>query len=115
MAGRLEASGIEARVMSIPTIKPLDAEAICRAAAETGVIVTIEEHSITGGLGSAVAEVLAESGASVRFRRFGVPDELRHAVGSQAHLRSLCGDLEGLVRSLLQPAPHRAIPLPKGR
>ncbi len=114
VAGRLEASGIEAQVMSIPTIKPLDAEAICRAATETGVIVTVEEHSITGGLGSAVAEVLAESGINVKFRRFGVPDEVRHAVGSQTHLRSLCGDLGALVRSLVQPARHRAIPMPKG-
>jgi transketolase len=107
VARRLEASGIEARVLSIHTIKPLDAEAVRRAADETGALVTVEEHSITGGLGSAVAEVLAEYGSGVRFRRFGVPDELRHAVGSQAHLRRLCGDLEELVCSLLQPINNR--------
>jgi hypothetical protein len=45
----------------------------------------------------------------VRFRRFGVPDELRHTVGSQTYLRGLCGDLEDLVLSLLRPPiQHRA-------
>ena len=93
MARRLEAEGIDARALSMHTLKPLDSEAVIRAARETGVIVTIEEHRVTGGLGSAVAEVLAESGINVKFRRFGVPDEVRHAVGSQTHLRSfvLCG------------------------
>jgi transketolase len=104
VAARLEASGIEARVLSMHTIKPLDADAVRCAAEETGVVVTVEEHSITGGLGSAVAEVVAEAGGNVRFRRFGVPDELRHAVGSQAHLRQVCGDLEEVVVSLLRPA-----------
>jgi transketolase len=56
----LAAAGIEARVLNMPTIKPLDAQAIIKAAQETGAIVTCEEHSIYGGLGSAVAEVLME-------------------------------------------------------
>jgi transketolase len=72
-----------------------------RAADETGVVVSVEEHSITGGLGSAVAEVLAESGGAVRFRRFGVPDALHHTIGSQTYLRQVCGSLEEVVRSLL--------------
>jgi transketolase len=110
VAKHLEASGIDARVLSMHTIKPLDAEAVRRAADETGVLVTVEEHSITGGLGSAVAEVLAEHGSGVRFRRFGVPDELRHAVGSQAHLRQLCGDLEEVVCSLLEQVAGRRAP-----
>jgi transketolase len=104
VARRLEASGVEARVLSMHTLKPLDADAVRRAADETGVLITVEEHSITGGLGSAVAEVLAEHGAAVKFRRFGAPDELRHTVGSQAHLRRLCGDLEELACSLLRTA-----------
>jgi len=56
------------------TIKPLDEEAILRAADETGKIITMEEHNIIGGLGSAVGETIAEAGLSVKFRRLGIPD-----------------------------------------
>ena len=56
----LEKEGISARVVNIHTIKPLDKELICKCAKETGVIVTAEEHSVIGGLGSAVAEAVTE-------------------------------------------------------
>ncbi|MDE6034923.1 MAG: transketolase family protein [Ruminococcus sp.] len=56
----LEAEGISARVVNIHTIKPLDKELICQCARDTGVMVTAEEHSIIGGLGSAVAEAVTE-------------------------------------------------------
>jgi len=58
--GRLEKEGINARVIEIHTIKPLDKKILIKAAKETGAIVTIEEHSILGGLGSAVAELLTK-------------------------------------------------------
>jgi transketolase len=57
------------------TISPIDADEIIAAAAQTAAVMTVEEHNVTGGLGSAVAETLLESGAAVRFRRAGVPDE----------------------------------------
>ncbi len=69
----LKADGVSARVLNIHTIKPLDRGAIERAARETGRIVTAEEHSIIGGLGGAVAEVIAELGVG-RLRRVGVRD-----------------------------------------
>ena len=72
-ADELKASGISARVIDIHTIKPIDKEIIIKAARETGAIVTAEEHSIIGGLGGAVAEVLAED-APCRLRRVGVAD-----------------------------------------
>ncbi len=59
-AETLAAEGISARVINMHTIKPLDKDIICKAAKETGVIVTAEEHSVIGGLGSAVAEVITE-------------------------------------------------------
>jgi transketolase len=93
--------GIETTVLSMPTVKPLDSQAVVETAKDTGVIVTAEEHSVTGGLGSAVAEVLAESGLTVRFKRFGVPDRLNHVVGSQAYLRRSIGDLRQTVLTLL--------------
>jgi transketolase len=74
-ASSLAEAGLEARVVDMHTIDPLDVEEILAAARETGAILTVEEANITGGLGSAVAEVLAEAGAGVRFRRHGVPDE----------------------------------------
>lgn len=72
-AEMLAAEGISATVLNMPTIKPIDEDAIVAAANATGAIVTCEEHSIIGGLGSAVAEVLAEK-ASARLVRIGVKD-----------------------------------------
>ena len=73
------------RVLSLHTIKPLDKSAVIRAAKKTGVIVTIEEHSVTGGLGSAVADVLLEAGVRVRFKKMGIPDRPYHIIGSQEY------------------------------
>jgi transketolase len=72
-AEKLAEQGIDAAVLHMPTIKPLDKEAIIKAAEETGAIVTSEEHSIYGGLGSAVAEVLVEE-KPVPMLRIGVKD-----------------------------------------
>jgi len=69
----LDREGISARVIHIATIKPLDKELILKAARETGAIVTAEEHSIIGGLGSAVAELLAEQQPTL-LKRIGVQD-----------------------------------------
>ena len=70
----LKAEGISVRVINMATIKPIDKDIILKAAAETGAIVTAEEHNIIGGLGSAVAEVLCESGKPVPMLRVGVED-----------------------------------------
>ena len=72
-AGQLAGAGIDARVIDVHTLKPLDAELIARCAAETGALVTVEEHSIIGGLGGAVATVLVES-APVPMERVGIAD-----------------------------------------
>ncbi len=69
----LEADGISAQVINIHTIKPLDEELVIAAAKKTGKVVTVEEHSIIGGLGGAVAEVLAEK-APTKMLRIGVMD-----------------------------------------
>lgn len=66
--------GIKAKVLNMHTIKPIDREAILNALLETRRIVTVEDHSIIGGLGSAVAEVLAETGKACAFTRLGIPD-----------------------------------------
>lgn len=69
----LEAHGVKARVINMHTIKPIDTELVGKAAAETGLIVTVEEHNIIGGLGSAVCEAVAETHPCL-VRRLGIPD-----------------------------------------
>lgn len=72
-ADKLAVKGIHAKVINMHTIKPIDKEAIIKAANETGYIVTVEEHSIIGGLGSAVSEVVAES-SPAKVLRIGIND-----------------------------------------
>jgi transketolase len=79
-AKHLAESGIEARVLDLHTIKPLDSEAIVAAAVATGAIVTVEDHNILGGVGCAVAEVVL-SEHPVPVLRVGVPDLFCEEVG----------------------------------
>ena len=91
-ADALEKEGIHCRLISLYSIKPIDKEAICKAARETGGIVVLEEHNIHGGVGSAVAEVLMDEGAGpVPFKRLAFPDVNVTKVGSQAWLREQYG------------------------
>ena len=92
-AAELARGGVRAGVLHVPTIKPLDAEGILAAAAPVRAMLTIEEHSVVGGFGSAVAEVVAEAGFSPakRFRRMGIPDEFPAGYGSQMPLLARCG------------------------
>ncbi len=83
----LEKEGIHCRLVSLYSIKPIDRAAIVRAAKETGGIVVLEEHNLSGGVGSAVAEVLMDEGCgNVPFRRLAFPDVNIKEVGSQAWL-----------------------------
>lgn len=72
-AEELAAEGIEARVLNISTLKPIDVDAIVHAAVETGAILTVEEHTVKGGMGSAVAEVVCQH-VPVPMKIMGVPD-----------------------------------------
>lgn len=88
----LNRKDISAKVVSMHTIKPLDTEMIKKCINETKALFTIEEHNIIGGLGSAVAEVLAENNSSpLLFKRFGIPDTFIKFVGSQQHIRHELG------------------------
>jgi transketolase len=89
VAQSLDEFGVQARVLSMHTLKPLDTEAVASAALETNAVFTLEEHSVIGGLGSAVAEFLAEtSETSVVFKRFGLPSAFSSVVGTQEYLRA---------------------------
>ena len=88
----LKLEGISARVINIHTIKPIDVDIIVKAARETGIVVTAEEHSVIGGLGSAVADVLSENypvpllkvGVQDKFGKSGKPDRLLEMYGLTA-------------------------------
>lgn len=96
-ADRLAADGVSARVIDMHTISPIDVDAIVAAARETGRIITVEDHFRTGGLGSAVAEVVADAGIGAQVIRLGVPDEFA-IVGPPAELYHHYGfDADGIV------------------
>jgi transketolase len=100
----LARSGIEAAVINMHTVKPLDREAVERAAASSERILTVEEHSVIGGLGAAVAECVAEAGRG-RVRRVGVPDCFCTEVEPYGHLLARYGmdaaGVEAAARELL--------------
>lgn len=93
---RLASKKIDARIVNIHTIKPIDEDLIAKCAKETGCIMTVEDHSIVGGLGSAVAEVIAEK-APARLKRWGILDDFGQS-GKQADLyRAYRIDDEGIA------------------
>lgn len=96
----LAVEGLDIQVIDMPTLKPIDKEAILEAAETTGKIITLEDHNIYGGLGSAVAEVLAEADIPCKFRRLGIPDCFAH-FGSLPFLHGTYGyDAAAAVRAL---------------
>lgn len=101
--------GLRSGVISMPTLKPLDRDAIVAAARACGALLTVEEHSLTGGLGSAVAEALFEAGILVRFRKLGIPDQPYHLIGSQTFLKlQLIGDIAEAALELVEKRPSSA-------
>lgn len=95
-AGKLAESGLSCRVLSMHTIKPLDAEAILKAGRECRAIITVEEHLVHGGLGEACAPVLLQAGLCKPFHTVGIPDE-ETVTGAQADIfRHYSISMEGL-------------------
>ncbi len=94
----LASEGIGAYVLHLPTIKPLDEEAIVEAAERTGAVVTAEEHSILGGLGGAVAEVLSER-MPTRMRRVGIRDRFGESAPNDALLEKYGLDAAHVARA----------------
>lgn len=88
---KLKSEGRKPYLISMHTIKPLDKECLLSLINKGVEIHTLEEHSIIGGLGSAVAEVIAESGKGIKFKRIGIPDEFSHYIGSQKYIKKQFG------------------------
>ncbi len=98
-AQQLEAEGVSCRVLSMHTIKPLDEQAVLKAARETGAIITVEEHSEYGGLGEACAGVILQSGLRPPFKIVGFPDEYM-VTGSQTEIFNHYGiSTDGLAQT----------------
>ncbi len=98
-AKMLEADGIHAEVINIHTIKPLDRELVLASAAKTGKVVTVEEHSIVGGLGSAVCEVLCEE-APTKVLRIGVNDVFGESGPATELIHKYELDAEGIYKKV---------------
>lgn len=96
----LKANDIDIGVISMPTLKPLDVEAVLAVSQRTGRIFTLEEHSILGGLGGAVAEILLESGIQLKyFKRLGLKDAYTTVAGEQTYLKEVHGlDSQSIAR-----------------
>jgi len=84
-AERLHAQGIEAAVVDVFSVDPLDQDTITRLIKETGKVVTVENHNVINGLGSAVADIIAENGLGARLKKIGIEGRFGQ-VGSRAFL-----------------------------
>jgi transketolase len=104
VARTLSGQGLGVRLLSMHTIKPLDREAVARAAQETRFVFTLEEHSVEGGLGGAVAEVMAElEAAHAPLKRIGLRPEFNKTVGDQNYLKAMHGlDEESVLKTIQQ-------------
>jgi transketolase len=106
-ADLLARDGVRARVLDFHTIKPIDRGLLARAARETGLLVTVEEHTIYGGLGGAVAEAVAEE-APVPLKILGVPDSYAELVGPhKEHLRRYGLDAAGIAAAAREALPRK--------
>lgn len=104
-AEQLTAQGVGVSLLHLPTVKPLDTAALLELAATARAVVTVEEHTILGGLGGAVAEVMAEADFPTvkRFARLGLPDQFPSCYGSQAQQLALYGlDAPGIAAKVLE-------------
>lgn len=98
----LNKEGVSVRVINIHTIKPIDKEIILQAAEETGRIITIEDHNVIGGLGSAVAEVIAESAKGARLKCMGLRDFSR-GYGSYQQIKEINGiGIKNIYKEIMQ-------------
>jgi transketolase len=110
-AEMLADEGIECRVLSVHTVKPLDREELISAAKETNGIVSIEEHAADGGLGGAIAESLMEAGVYPNFFvRMGLRNTFSAVIGSQSYLRQIYSlDSAAIARTVLQKLAVRML------
>ncbi len=110
----LEEEGISARVVHMPTLKPIDEAMIIKASNETGRIITVENHGIIGGLGSAVAEILTAQ-APCYLQRLGVRDSFGESGDDEAFFSKYGMNTENIVTCAKDFIKHPHFPSPGGR
>ncbi len=98
-AEKLEADGISCEVINMHTIKPIDKDAILKTASKTGKVITLEEHSVIGGLGSAVAEVLSEN-LPTKMKRIGVNDVFGQSADAKTMMKEYKLDADGIYSTI---------------
>lgn len=103
IADELNRKDLSVRLVSMHTVKPLDEKLVLESAKKTGAVFTLEEHSMIGGLGSAVSQALLENGIRCRFHSFGTPDKYTKLAGTQDYLRKINGlSVEEVTRVILK-------------
>ncbi len=109
-AAQLAAEGIDATVISVPSIRPCDTQALLAAIQSCPAAITVEEHNVNGGVGSLVAEVLAEAGCAIPLRRFGIPDGQYAIAANRAATRARHEiDAAGVVKRRPQAAHKKSM------
>jgi transketolase len=98
----LDKEGVSVKLIHLPTIKPIDEETIFSVASKIKKLFSVEEHSIQGGLGGAVAEVVAQSGTSAILERIGLNDRFACGYGTQSEVRKMNGlDSDGIYKQII--------------
>jgi len=101
IADKLAESSIEAGVIDLYRLKPVNEELLLDLIASSPKLVTLEEHLLIGGLGSAVAEMLVDHGQTIPLKRFGIPDKYVYAYGGREHIQRICGiDVETVTKAI---------------
>jgi len=96
----LEAEGISVDLLNVPCLRPLDPARLVASVRRTGRVLTVEEHSVHGGLGSLVAETIAEAGIAAAVRRLGIPEGQFSKAGPRGEIRAWCGiDRAGVAKA----------------
>jgi transketolase len=102
IAARLAEYSIDAGVIDVYRLKPINEELLLSVIGPTRRIVALEEHLLVGGLGSAVAEIVCDYGESIRLRRFGVRDEHLYAYGGRGNIQRRCGlDVDSVLKAIV--------------
>lgn len=103
IAEKLENHDIHAGVIDLYRLKPINTELLLTEITMSKKIVTLEEHLLEGGMGSAIAEILVDHGKSISLKRFGIPGKYLYAYGGREHIQAVCGiDVESVTHAIIE-------------
>jgi len=103
VSGKLTQKSIDAGVLEIYRLKPLNTELLLEYITQAKRLVTLEEHLLSGGFGSAIAEILVDNAKSIPLKRIGINDKYYYAYGGRRNIQSLCGlDVDSVTKTILE-------------